>query len=572
MLTTFIVFVLVAALSLALAQMFNGGSLLLAEDASGEKRFVGLDKINGADTSRAAVLSVLTSTAAYFGIKHAEMTWTMLLFFVIMTLIFIYLLSWWRGNGSEFKELFLFTALVGLVIFPITMLVAKLTAQLVTNAGWASVITVIPKIMLVITLGVAVYDLFAFRERTVNVIRPFDNGQEVKIKENARRQDRNLARVALLLTVILLLLILFSEIAWGGFGFKEAKADAAMQTNNSQVQWYHFYNGELQLDEDESNNYNFGPNPIQSGLSATDYDRIFRERLKVDPALAAADMAWADAVVGTRYLGEFYETCQHDWATTINWTKERFIADQVLYYQSLDAFFTFLDAADVTVRECRGVSDQMYMDPYTSDGVPDVIVLLTDDHTGYELVYKFRIKENTFEVAYRINCGFQPTDVAEIMDIVPQGTMPTPTPEPTPTPTPTPEPPYNKDPNKAPKENTELNDVPGSGPDTNNGVGATESTMDQSNNTNHYSSYDAYREDINKLNQINQSQQTGSTPSTPTTPKPSANTKVDNNGDTGTSTAAPINNPTPVSGPVHEAETGETIDNTPGEAWGGPPD
>ena len=147
---------------------------------------------------------------------------------------------------------------------------------------------------------------------------------------------------------------------------------------------------------------------------------------------------------------------------------------------------------------------------------------------------------------------------------------PTPNP-PSPDP-PTPDPPvvYDKDPNKAPKENTEPNDDPGPGPSTNNGVGATESTADQPTNSNHMT-YEEYQNEVNNLAETNRSQQTGSSSSTPST-QPSAGTKVDNNGDTGTSTSAPINNPTPVAPTATEADTGEKIDATPGEAWGGPSD
>ena len=146
---------------------------------------------------------------------------------------------------------------------------------------------------------------------------------------------------------------------------------------------------------------------------------------------------------------------------------------------------------------------------------------------------------------------------------------PTPEPTPTPTPTPTPDPPYNKDPNLAPKENTEPNDDKGPGTSTNNGPGATTSTADQPTNSDH-GTYTEYRESIDELNNTNQTQKTGSDPSTPSTP--SGGAAVDNNGDAGTSTSAPINTPTPVTPPATDANTGETISTNPGEAWGGPTD
>lgn len=163
----------------------------------------------------------------------------------------------------------------------------------------------------------------------------------------------------------------------------------------------------------------------------------------------------------------------------------------------------------------------------------------------------------------------------------PTPTPPTPTPPtpnpPTPTP-PTPTPPtpdnpgYDKDPNKAPRTNTEPNDDPGPGTSTNNGAGSNTSSADQPTNSTSYDSYQDYRQEVNEMAETNRNQSTGSSPSTPSTPAPSSSTNVDNNGDTGTSTSAPINTPTPVSAPATVAETGEPINSSPGEAWGGPAD
>lgn len=203
--------------------------------------------------------------------------------------------------------------------------------------------------------------------------------------------------------------------------------------------WLYYYNLYLQADGIEGNEYNFGSNPYEEGKTAADYDAELRFRMQWDSALYAADSAWLDANVGTRYLGEFYESCKGDWAKTMNKAKEAFAKDQMVYYRSMDAFFAFLDSAvSITVERSEGLTDQMYMNPYTADGVPDVIVFETSDHEGWFLVYTFVIKETeTVKVAYRIDCGFQPTNVKDVMHITPQ---PKPQPEPNPTPGPQPQP------------------------------------------------------------------------------------------------------------------------------------
>lgn len=350
--------------------------------------------------------------------------------------------------------------------------------------------------------------------------------------------------------------------------------------------WVYYYNLELQSDQMKDNDFNFGSNPYAESYKASDYDTVLRYRMSKDPALAAGDMAWLDAIVGTRFLGEFYESCKGDWAKTINTTKDAFGTNQSLYYQTLNAFNEFLDSADaVTVDyQTSALDDQMYMNPYTVSGVPDVIVMKTTDHAGYYLTYTFIIKDNKFKVAYRIDCGFQPTNVQKVMNItpVPQPTptptpqaeptpaptpqptptpTPTPTPDPTPTggnggdptptptpqtePTPTPTPTPKKDPSKTPKINTEPNDDdPGPGPSTNNGVGSTTAPADQPSNSNHGTTQD-YNQAVQDLKDTNANQKTGSDNSTPSTPAPTPSTNVDNNADKGNG-GAPINDPTPV--------------------------
>ncbi|MBR5046419.1 hypothetical protein IKX73_02180, partial [Candidatus Saccharibacteria bacterium] len=168
-------------------------------------------------------------------------------------------------------------------------------------------------------------------------------------------------------------------------------------------------------------------------ISAKELDQELRERLDNDPALGAAVMAWCDAKLGTRYLGVFYDEVEGKWDAAMNAAKVRWMEYPADYNRTLAAFFTFLDQAKVeVVAVSGGLNDQMYMNPYTTDHVPDVIVRETTDTKGLFLRYTFNIKGQETEVAYRIDCGFQPTNVATLMKITPQ--KPTPTPPPAPPP------------------------------------------------------------------------------------------------------------------------------------------
>ena len=202
---------------------------------------------------------------------------------------------------------------------------------------------------------------------------------------------------------------------------EEVKApEAATKPASMEPQW-HYFNLDLQGDGIEGNEYNFGCMPDCS-VTPEAMDVAFRNRLNQDPALGAADMAWFDANLGTRYLGVFYDECDEEWDRAINKAKTDWIASPDDYFETLDAFFEFLNSAvSVGIREQKDLEDQMYMNPFTRDHVPDVIVMETDEHEGTFLVYTFVIKETKkIEVAYRIECGFQPTNVAEVMKITPK--------------------------------------------------------------------------------------------------------------------------------------------------------
>ncbi|MDO5480311.1 MAG: hypothetical protein Q4F58_01375, partial [Candidatus Saccharibacteria bacterium] len=206
---------------------------------------------------------------------------------------------------------------------------------------------------------------------------------------------------------------------------------------------WHFYNRDLQDDDDPDNDFNFGPNPIPEVIAEAGFanelaqgasldeimkkidpklfDKNLRYRMVEDPALGAADMAWHDALTGTRYLGVFYDECESKWDAAINKAKEDWIGCSADYSETLEFFFEFLSKAEkVELRYVdKKLDDQMYMNPETVDYIPDVIVMETDEHTGWYLVYVYKIKDKKVEVMYRIDCGYQPTNVAKVMKITP---------------------------------------------------------------------------------------------------------------------------------------------------------
>ena len=238
-------------------------------------------------------------------------------------------------------------------------------------------------------------------------------------------------------------------------------AGSAPKEAEEVVEPYHFFNLDLQDDEDKENDFNFGYDRYAAAEAAfkssdseeKDQDKFiynwlnadFKESIQDDPALAAADMAYADAVLGTRFMSFFYDEAKENWAEAINQAKEAFMEDPELWKEYTDKFIKFLDEqAELKLLEVKECTDQMYMTPYSLiENVPDVIVMKTAQNKGHYLAYVIKIKGNTFVLRYRAECGYQPTNVANLMDIEPTekgdpGVDPKPTPKPTPKPKPTP--------------------------------------------------------------------------------------------------------------------------------------
>ena len=543
--------------------------------------------------------------------------------FIVMIAMTGYLMYWWRLEGSNFREMVPMIILAVLFFFT-TKAAAIMTAALVSALFLVTLLWLIPRLVLITSIGYFVTSLFYYYHA-----------------QTGNRTHRVIARVTSGITTVALLFSLITGVYWKGLpevmaqtfrtpapemyqvNEEEAIIDEAnveeetvpiveeqlattfqprtIHTKYGDIQFTGkstSYNSMLQMDDEPSNNFDFGPNPLFEGGTAENYTFEFFKRVANDAIFAAGVMAWYDAVAKTRFTGHFYDACKGEWADAMNMAKDEFINNPEIWYDTTCAFIALIqEQANHSMKMGYDLSDQMYQNPYTASGVADLIVMSTDQ-TGVFLVFGISIKGNLIEVAYRINCGFQPTNVQEVMHIVPDDTprtinppqpTPTPTKDPEPSggngdPKPQPDPPQpnppqpdppatpQKDPGKSPTVNTQPYDDPGPGSSTNNGAGATTSTADQPSNSNHGSNQD-YNEAINDLKEVNQNQQTGSSSSTPSTPAPAPEVHIDNNADTGGgSNSAPINESTPVTPPATVADTGASISDNPGEAWGGPPD
>lgn len=194
---------------------------------------------------------------------------------------------------------------------------------------------------------------------------------------------------------------------------KDSTSSASAE--EAQSSWY-FYHDDVLETSSTDDDFNFGLKG--NGSSASEYYQDFYSRLKTDPALGAATFAWVDANLGTRIMGDFKPDSDSEWKKQINAAIAAWYADPDAYAERLTAFNDFCDKyATVTVEDGKVLSDQMYMYSLAGDKYPTVVVLKTDNHEGKFLVFTFKIKDNNFSVRFRIDCGYQPTDVAGIMNI-----------------------------------------------------------------------------------------------------------------------------------------------------------
>lgn len=387
------------------------------------------------------------------------------------------------------------------------------------------------------------------------------------------------------------------------------------------------------LKEAKINDYDFGLNPLDEvfkakiasgGLAVKDLanktevqlyalvtvDDLMEEfvnEMKQDPALGAACMAWFDANMNTRLLGKFfseYKDHPDAWMETINAAKEEWIENPNEYYEVLKAFIEALtEAAEITIRhQTFGLDDQMYMFGFSDKFVPDVIVMESKDHEGFLLTFTYLVKgTEKVTFSYRINCGFQPTNVGEVMNVTPRSNPNKPGEsgggntsgksgggnnsgksgggntsgksgggDPVIT--------NSKDVANGTPQQKNQNDVKGPGPGTNDGVGAQYSRVELPTGSTFLNTFSEYKEEVRELKDINEgpTSRPAGTPNTPTQSAP-ANTTVDSNAGKGTGYGGADDGSrisAPVTGKDQATGAQDTVKGEVGGAedtWEGPP-
>lgn len=204
-----IVFLVVATT----AQILNGGGLTEEyETRSGRKRreFAPFSELEDKDWYRAIGIGVITGAIHYFVTRLSGGTlWLAPVFLAIMIAIYIYLMYWWRQDGSvPLWEMFMF-ALIAVLLFFTTVAAADATTALFKGSGFGkSLVMVLPEMLLVATLGFYVIDYFFYLHREVDVIYEDDDDETIDEKEIAGRRHYRWGVFFIVVTTAILLALL----------------------------------------------------------------------------------------------------------------------------------------------------------------------------------------------------------------------------------------------------------------------------------------------------------------------------------------------------------------------------
>ena len=524
----------ILALAVAVAIVF-AKRILNGEDAVADNSYV----------VKACVIGVIVGVINYMSPGLEELAWLSYIFLPIMLLLYVWLAYWWKEEGSEWTEMIPFVVLVILFYFP-----AKAAAAVVSSSfesvGVISFMLILPALFAIGVVGFFVANLFYFLYSETDKVHGGDNTKIKQEKIQKANLRKTLSMVAGVITVLVLALVCWTGVDWSTVpDSAETDVEVAAATEPGE---------DARFVQDWTDN---GNNRLDNEFAAK-----LANKAKAENGEITADIVEETVL----------ENCGHDarmlaiWANAFNlWddpnnyeplltSDKGYLSEEgiQLYYQ-LEGY---LKATKIVREEAPADG--------TNTGYNDGYVVansagISGDRSGTKFtspdksVEPFWLMDRCSNFVYRnpprkVPKG--PTDEGKGDN--PDG------------------PKYNKDPNKAPKTDTEPNDDKGPGPDTNNPKDPNHSSKDTSDSSTS-GSYDDYKKNVEEKKEVNQNQKTGGDSNTPSTPKPSPKTNVDNNADSGTGHGG-IDTPTPAKPKAKEADSGKEINNKAGEAWEGPAD
>ena len=478
------------------------------------------------------------------------LSWVSWICLAIMLGLSVWLILWWKAEGGELKEIVPFAALALLFAFA-THSVAEVAAGAVTSPVMSDVVVLMPTIVFVGTIGFFFSNLFYFCYAEID-----------EYEEDAKRH-KELSGIAIVAMVVISAFLLATSVDWSLSGDSSGgiiptststETTAKNGIDSRFVQKWTSNKGN-RLDA------NFASKLVKKAGGAAITPNIVKEAVLENCGHDARQLAiWANAF-------KLWPD-PNDYQALVTSDKKYLSDDGISLYNKLEGYM----AATHIKREkapSNGVNSG-----YDGQFVFASIGGISGDRAGTKFespdpdVKEFWLMDRCSNLVYE---GVRPAGVPTGKTDNPKPPKGKGNPKPGKPDNPT-TPKYNKDPNKAPKKNTEPNDDKGPGPNTNNPKDPKHSSKDtKDSSSNSGKSYKEYKEGVQEKAKINKEQKTGSDSNKPSTPAPKPSTNVDNNGDKGTGNGG-INKPTPVQPKPKEADTGKEIKDSPGEAWEGPSD
>ena len=619
---------IVAMILMGIAEQTFSEKNLIETDDSG-KRNVVIKNVDDNGWLRAIAFGVIVGIILYVTPKLAGF-WLFIapIFFIVMIGLYVYLAYRWREKGKKFVGILCFALLAGLIYFT-AMSTAHMTAACFKlQGGWSNLVTTIPLLLLIAAFFFFILDRIFFYSYEKRMEATNDEGKVVDEEADARARISRIAGIILAILVTLLLIAaLIGGIKGANFNLpspfdrlaertaETADTDDTRQQEDVQEALDNLTVHKLTAEELEQltlEKYrNISHELLTSSLSTKDRERTestgfsdaltfgftstkdedrfleLEEEILRNPIYGVTVVnAIRDKKIGSTRIGDLNpwmdEMAQLNEKSGVAYWLERDSESGTIYVTEEYRIYAATLCTWLERLVSQGEQTRTTVENWCLNGAArnnDRAGVLADYQYKKEalvLSYVGKNGNNIFTIGFNIHDKrpeFYPDKEPE------QPTTPTnppddptnPPDDPTDPPDDPTDPPYNKDPSKAPKENTEPNDDPGPGPNTNTGAGSQHSSEDQDTNSDHYQSYDDYRNDINDLEDTNDNQRQGGDSNTPSTQPPSSDTNVDNNGDRGTGNGS-IDDPTPTQPPAQGADGTDISDDQPGGAWGGPPD
>ncbi|MBR2997065.1 hypothetical protein IKF33_01345 [Candidatus Saccharibacteria bacterium] len=181
----------------------------------------------------------------------------------------------------------------------------------------------------------------------------------------------------------------------------------------------YFFNDEVQ-GKSNGHDLDFGPDAFEAAKTGGEARDELLRRCQKDPVLLAAVDSWIDVNLGTNLCGVFYEDTA-EWRQAVNDYASAMAHDPELFEKSFEETKNLImNDSKPSVKEIdEGVEDQMFMRPRSSKSeIPTLTILATEHPDGHYLELKFSVKgDDSFAVNFRMECGFQPTNCAEKLNV-----------------------------------------------------------------------------------------------------------------------------------------------------------